>query len=276
MTWQALKKMFTFKDASAEKGENPLHNGNSGPNDHKAHIIQNMLPFFEQPVENVMTPRADIDWIDLNQSFSKVKKYVLKSTHNYFPLCQHDLDKVVGRISLKRILLSQDNLDTLKLEKFMDPILFVSPSISCADLLVKMKQEKNHMAIVVDEFGGVDGLVTLSDLAQKVIGETDPDGDHAIDPPVHHKDGTITVDGRMLIEKLEEEIPGLRLDNKNEDTDSVGGLILTLAGHIPARGELIKHGSGMTFEVLACDARRVKKVRLHDVKEAIQLPNAAA
>ena len=105
-----------------------------------------------------------------------------------------------------------------------------------------------------------------------MIGETDPDGDHDIDPPVHHRDGTITVDGRMLIEKLEEEIPGLRLDNKNEDTDSVGGLILTLAGHIPARGELIKHGSGMTFEILVCDARRVKKVRLHDVQEAIQLP----
>lgn len=275
MAWKALKKLLLFKDAS-DAAEKSTPNGGLSIDAHKIHILQNMLPFFEQPVENVMTPRANIDWIDLNQPFVKVKKYVLKSTHNYFPLCQHDLDKVVGRISLKRILLSQDNLDTLKLEKFTDPILFVSPSISCADLLVKMKQEKNHMAIVVDEFGGVDGLVTLSDLAQKVIGETDPDGDHDIDPPVHHKDGTITVDGRMLIEKLEEEIPGLRLDNKNEDTDSIGGLILTLAGHIPARGELIKHGSGMTFEILACDARRVKKVRLHDVQEAIQLPNAAA
>lgn len=126
------------------------------------------------------------------------------------------------------------------------------------------------MAIVVDEFGGVDGLVTLSDLAQKVIGETDPDMEHDIESPIHHKDGSITVDGRMLVEDLQENVPGLVLQDKDEDTDSIGGLVSTLAGHIPARGELVKHGTGLVFEVLVCDARRVKKVRLHHVKEAIQ------
>ena len=237
--------------------------------DDKLEILKKMLPFFERPVTGVMTPRADIDWIDLNQPFSKVQKYVLKSSHNYFPVCQHDLDKVVGRISLKRVLLSKENLETAKLEKFAEPILYVSPSMSCLDLMVRMRQEKNHMAIVIDEFGGVDGLVTLSDLAQKVIGETDPDGDHDIEASIHHKDGTITVDGRMLVEKLQEEVPGLILQDKNDDTDSVGGLVSTLAGRIPSRGELVKHGTGLIFEVLTCDARRVKKVRLHHVKEAL-------
>ena len=266
-----IKKFFKSKDSQvSQEGILSLDAEAEGPDQEKIEILKKMLPFFERTVTSVMTPRADIDWIDLDQPFPKVQKYVLKSSHNYFPLCQHDLDKVVGRISLKRVLLSKEDLETLKLEKHAEPIMFVSPSMTCLDLMIRMRQEKNHMAIVVDEFGGVDGLVTLSDLAQKVIGETDPDMEHDIEPSVHHKDGSITVDGRMLVEDLQDEVPGLILQDKDEDTDSVGGLVSTLAGHIPARGELVKHGTGLVFEVLVCDARRVKKVRLHHVKEAIK------
>ena len=272
-----FKSLLQFKDPQSQKESLlALDAESESPDQEKINILKKMLPFFEQTVTSVMTPRADIDWIDLNQPFPKVQKYVLKSSHNYFPLCQHDLDKVVGRVSLKRVLLSKEDLDTLKLEKHAEPILFVSPAMTCLDLMIRMRQEKNHMAIVVDEFGGVDGLVTLSDLAQKVIGETDPDMAQDIEAAIHHKDGTITVDGRMLVEKLQEEVPGLVLQTKDEDTDSVGGLVSTLAGHIPSRGELIKHGSGLVFEVLVCDARRVKKVRLHHVREAIKVDSASS
>ena len=201
---------------------------------------------------------------------AKVHKYVLKSSHNTFPACRHDLDKVVGKISLKKVLLSEENLQKVKLEKHIDPVLFVSPSMSCTDLILKMKQSKNYMAVVVDEFGGVDGLVTLSDISEKIIGEVDLDQLSEVTPVIVHKDHTLTVDGRMLLEDLEREIPGLSLQDKANDSDTIGGLVSTLAGHIPARGELIKHGSGLVFEVLVCDARRIKKLRLHHVNEAIK------
>lgn len=233
-------------------------------------MIKNVLPLFELPVQEVMTPRADIDWIDLEQPIAKVHKYVLKSSHNTFPVCRHDLDKVAGKISLKKVLLSEENLQKVKLEKYIDPVLFVSPSLSCTDLILKMKQSKNYMAVVVDEFGGVDGLVTLSDISEKVIGEVDLDQLSEVTPVIMHKDHTMTVDGRMLVEDLEKELPGLVLQKKANDSDTIGGLVSSLAGHIPARGELIKHGSGLVFEVLACDARRIKKLRLHHVDQAIQ------
>lgn len=234
----------------------------------KKEMLQNILPLFELPIHDIMTPRADIDWVDLEQPLSKVQKYVLKSPHNTFLVCRHDLDKVAGKISLKKILLSEESLHKVKLEKYLEPVLFVSPSLSCADLIFKMKQSKNYMAVVVDEFGGVDGLVTLSDVSEKVIGEVDLDNLSEVAPLIFHKDQTVTVDGRMLLEDLERQIPGLLLQDKANGADTIGGLVSGLAGHIPARGELIKHGSGLVFEVLACDARRIKKIRLHHVRES--------
>jgi CBS domain containing-hemolysin-like protein len=264
-----------FKFWWKEKKDNPHHSTESlSPHtfsegdQQKIALMQNILPLFELPVQEIMTPRADIDWIDLEQPIAKVHKYVLKSSHNTFPVCRHDLDKVAGKISLKKVLLSEENLQKVKLEKHIDPVLFVSPSLSCTDLIFKMKQSKNYMAIVVDEFGGVDGLVTLSDISEKVVGEVDLDQLSEVSPVIIHKDHTLTVDGRMTVEDLMRELPGLSLQDKANSADTIGGLVSTLAGHIPARGELIKHGSGLVFEVLACDARRIKKLRLHHVDEA--------
>lgn len=257
-------------DQSMQSGESSCLHGFAVEDQPKIAVIQNILPLFDLPVHEVMTPRADIDWIDLEQPVSKVHKYVLKSSHNTFPACRHDLDKIVGKISLKKVLLSEENIEKVKLEKYIEPILFVSPSLSCMDLIFKMKESKNYIAVVVDEFGGVDGLVTLSDISEKIIGEVDLDQLSEVTPMVVHKDHTITLDGRMTLEDLEREVPGLILQDKNGDTDTIGGLVSSLAGHIPARGELIKHGSGLVFEVLACDARRIKKLRLHHINEAVK------
>lgn len=256
------------KNRITEEQKGSSHQDYREIDEKKMGIVQNVLPLFELPVHEIMTPRADIDWIDLEQPITKVHKYVLKSSHNTFPACRHDLDKVIGKISLKKVLLSEDGLQKIKLEKYVEPVLFVSPSLSCTDLIFKMKQSKNYMAVVVDEFGGLDGLVTLSDISEKVIGEADLDQLSEVAPIVFHKDHTLTVDGRMTLEDLAREVPELRLQGKANDSDTIGGLVSSTAGHIPARGELIKHGSGLVFEVLACDARRIKKLRLHHVKKA--------
>jgi len=265
--WKSLWSQKESQKDSSIKGS-PATADLSDEESEKLEILKKSLPLFEKPVCEIMTPRADIDWVDLDQDFSKVHKYVLRSSHNYFPVGQHDLDKLIGRISLKKILLSEEDTKTIKLEKYIEPVLFVSPSLSCVDLIIKMKKMKNHMAVVVDEFGGVDGLVTLNDISQEVIGEIDSDQSSEISPLLVHKDGTVTVDGRMPLENIEQEIPGLVLQDKSDGAETIGGLVSSLAGHIPARGELIKHGSGLTFEVLVCDARRIKKLRLHNVVEA--------
>lgn len=256
------------KDHVKNAGERQSEAHSEQIDEKKQEMIRNILPLFDLPIHELMTPRADIDWVDLEQPLSKVQKYVLKSPHNTFLACRHDLDKVAGKISLKKIILSEESLQKVKLEKYLEPVLFVSPSLSCTDLIFKMKHSKNYMAVVVDEFGGVDGLVTLSDISEKIIGEADLDQLSEVTPIVFHKDHTLTVDGRMTLEDLAREVPGLSLQDKANSTDTVGGLVSSLVGHIPARGELIKHGSGLMFEVLACDARRIKKLRLHQVNEA--------
>jgi magnesium and cobalt transporter len=266
---EKIKSLFSLKkDPLKKAGERQSDSHPDQIDEKKQEMIQNILPLLDLQTQEIMTPRADIDWVDLEQPLSKVQKYVLKSPHNTFLACRHDLDKVAGKISLKKILLSEESLQKVKLEKYLEPVLFVSPSLSCTDLIFKMKHSKNYMAVVVDEFGGVDGLVTLSDISEKIIGEVDLDQLSEVAPIIFHKDHTLTVDGRMTLEDLAREVPGLSLQDKTNSTDTIGGLVSSLAGHIPARGELIKHGSGLTFEVLACDARRIKKLRLHHVGEA--------
>ncbi len=228
-------------------------------------LLRNIAKFLHIPIKDVMTPRADIIWIDIDKPFIKARKELLKYPYSSFPVCRHDLDKILGGLHMRDIASSFESKD-FSIEKYLKSVLFVAPSLSCNDLLIKMREEKIYMAIVVDEFGGVDGLVTLSDIVEKIIGDMDLEEHKEVEPLIRNADHTAIVDGRMPVPDFEEEFgPVMTTREREKDPETVGGWVMTVAGHVPVRGELIKHQSGIVFEVLTCDARRVKRVKVHNL-----------
>ena len=146
----------------------------------------------------------------------------------------------------------------------MRPLLVVPPSMRVLDLLLEMRVTRKRMAIVVDEFGGTDGLVTIEDLVEEIVGELEDEHDRAGQPQlVEHPDGTIEADGRIYLEELEEKL-GLELlaGEDRDEADTLGGLIFTLVDRVPTRGEIVTHPAGLEFEVLDADPRRIKRVRI--------------
>jgi CBS domain containing-hemolysin-like protein len=148
------------------------------------------------------------------------------------------------------------------------PVLFVAPSMRVLDLLLEMRQSRVHMALVVDEFGGIDGLITIEDLVEEIVGEIIDEHDIEEGPKLTTRaDGTLLADARTTIEEFEERVgPVLSDEEREEDIDPLGGLVFSLAGRVPSRGELLKHPpSGISFEVLQADPRRIKRLRVRDV-----------
>jgi CBS domain containing-hemolysin-like protein len=146
----------------------------------------------------------------------------------------------------------------------MRPILVVPPSMRVLDLLLEMRATRNRMAVVVDEFGGTDGLVTIEDVVEQLVGELEDEHDRTTAPKlVENPDGTIDADGRVDLEALEERL-GLELlaEDDRDEADTLGGLILFLVDRVPTRGEVLTHPNGLQFEVVEADPRRIKRVRI--------------
>jgi CBS domain containing-hemolysin-like protein len=149
-------------------------------------------------------------------------------------------------------------------------VLFVAPSVPILDLLVQMRQARTHIAMVADEFGGIDGLVTIEDLIEEIVGEIEDEHDVADEPRLAERaDGTLIADARTPIEALEEH-QGVRLrpSGEQEEVDTLGGLVSSLAGRVPTRGEVIPHPSGIEFEVLDADPRKIKRLRVRRSPDA--------
>jgi CBS domain containing-hemolysin-like protein len=142
--------------------------------------------------------------------------------------------------------------------------LFVVPSVPVLDLLLQMRQARMHLALVVDEYGGIDGLVTIEDLVETITGDISDEHDEVAAPQlVERTDGLIDLDARTPIEVFEEKLGAvLTEDEREQDIDTVGGLVFTLAGRVPAKGELVSHASGLEFRVLEADPRRIRRLRV--------------
>jgi CBS domain containing-hemolysin-like protein len=145
-------------------------------------------------------------------------------------------------------------------------VLFVAPSMRVLDLLLEMRRTRLHMALVVDEFGGVDGLVTIEDLVEEIVGEIEDEHDVDEGPKlVPSSDGTLLADARATIEEFEQRVGAVLSAEERSGIDTLGGLVFALAGRVPNRGELVSHPSGLEFEVLDADPRRVKRVRVRNI-----------
>ena len=220
-------------------------------------------------VEDVSIPKADIvavfDKITKDELFDTFKNTALTR----LPVYENTLDNPLGFVHFKDFILksnSDDNITPFVVNKILRTLLFVPPSMSLGVLLAKMQAERTHMALVIDEYGGVDGLVTIEDLIEQVVGDIEDEHDEANQNEWFlEKPGQYLATAKTSLRDFKEET-GLDLTNEAsidaEEIDTFGGLVFILAGRVPVRGEIVPHPHGMEFEIVEADPRRVKKIRL--------------
>ena len=233
-------------------------------------LIGNILKVHDRTAADAMVPRVDIVALDVETSFPEVVKFMVEQGHSRVPVYRETLDNVIGFVHAKDLLGPAAERRETKLSLILRKVLFVAPSVPILDLLVQMRQARTHIAMVADEFGGVDGLVTIEDLIEEIVGEIEDEHDVADEPRLAERaDGTLIADARTPIEALEER-QGVRLrpSGEQEEVDTLGGLVSSLAGRVPKRGEVIAHPSGIEFEVLDADPRKIKRLRVRRSPDA--------
>jgi magnesium and cobalt transporter len=233
-------------------------------------LIGNILKVHDRNAADVMVPRVDIVALDAEQPFAEVVKCMVENGHSRVPVYRETLDDVIGFVHVKDVLAPVADRRPARLDRLLRKVLFVAPSLPILDLLVQMRQARTHIAMVVDEFGGIDGLVTIEDLIEEIVGEIEDEHDVAEAPTlIERPDGTIIADARLSIDALEEHHgTQLRPAGEEESVDTLGGLVFMLAGRVPKRGEVITHPDGIEFEVLDADPRRVKRLRVRGLPAA--------
>ena len=237
-------------------------------------IVDQAEAFKTLRVDDVMTPRADIVAVEISSPFADLLARFIEAEHTRMPIYRETLDDPVGQVHIKDVfkLLADEALrpaaDEPVLRRLRREILYVPGSMRAADLLVRMQASRMHMALVIDEFGGTDGLVTLEDVIEAVVGEIDDEYDEVAPAQVIARPGgLIDADGRAPLEDLEHMLgASLAPPDLEEDIDTVAGLVGVLAGRVPQRGEVISHPDGFEFEITDADPRRVKRVRIRKVE----------
>lgn len=235
---------------------------------HEKALISNVLKLRDTTVIDVMIPRADIAAIEVNASKDDLMALLAEKQHSRIPVYRDTMDDVLGSVHIKDILSVVAANQELHLKSMIRPVPIVSPSLPVLDLLLKMQSDKKHMVLVVDEYGGIDGLATIGDVIEAIVGEFDDEFDHETAPQIIQKsDGSIMADARASIEDFEEMHGEILSEEEREEVDTLGGLVFYTASRIPARGEVIKHDSGMVFEILDADQRRVNRLRIRNIPE---------
>ena len=264
------RAMGLFRPRSAENVRETLEEliedrtGSETPiDDHERILLGNVLRLRDVTTQDVMVPRADIVAVDVRTDIKTLIDIFTESGHSRLPVFRRTLDDVIGMVHHKDVLHYAHQGQSLSLSHLIRRVLFVSPSMRALDLLLEMRLKRIHMALVVDEFGGIDGLATIEDVVEQIVGEINDEHDTDPDPDLKvGEDGMIMADGRTLISRFEELVGPVLSDEEREEVDTLGGLVFSLAGRVPARGEVIVHPAGMEFEIVEADPRRVKRMRV--------------
>jgi magnesium and cobalt transporter len=230
---------------------------------HERLLIQNILRLRETTADDVMIPRADIVAMRADLTLDQAIEQIRGDGHSRLPVYREQLDDIIGMVHVKDVFAYVGRPDAFSLEAILRKPLMVAPRIRVLDLMLQMRQQRMHMALVVDEYGGIDGLVTIEDLVETITGEIDDEHDDEEAPMVTERpDGALDLNARLPVADFEKRMgPILSEDERDADIDTVGGLVFTLAGRVPAKGEVISHPSGLEFRILDADARRIRRLR---------------
>jgi magnesium and cobalt transporter len=227
-------------------------------------LIANVLRLRGMTADDVMVPRADIVAMRVDVTLDEAITQIRTEGHSRLPVYREQLDDVLGMVHIKDVFAYVGRPEEFKLEAVLRRPLMVAPQVPLLDLLLQMRQARMHLALVVDEYGGIDGLVTIEDLVEEIVGDISDEHDEVLGPMVTERgDGTLDIDARLPIEDFEARLgENLTEDERNADIDTIGGLVFTLAGRVPAKGEVLGHPSGAEFRVLEADARRIRRLRV--------------
>ena len=255
----------SVRDELSELIENS-NKTNDSFDDHESALLRNILDLKDLTAESLMVPRADIVSIDLTENIDSVMSHICSANHSRLPVHNGSMDLILGMIHIKDLMPHLLEGSKPDLEKLMRPVLYVSPSIWVMDLLHEMRLKRRHLALVVDEFGGVDGLVTIEDLVEEIVGEIEDEHDEMEMPRFELiEDDSAIADARLELEDLEKLVGPLVDVEEREEIDTVAGLVFQLAGRVPVKGEVIRHPCGLEFEVLEGDPRRITLLRIDGI-----------
>ncbi len=227
-------------------------------------FLRNILKLRDLTANDVKVPRADIVAVEIDTSLSDLVTLMGGKAHSRVPVYRETLDDAVGMVHIKDVLACWDASAPFELSNIVRKVLFVAPSMPMLELLLQMRASRTHMALVVDEFGGIDGLITIEDLVEEIVGEIEDEHDTEAAPEMAERaDGAIEADARVEIEAFEQRVgPVLTAEERDDDIDTLGGLVFAIAGRVPGRGEVVRHASGIEFEILDADPRRIKRLKV--------------
>lgn len=281
-----LKKVFPFTDKTNRHITIDLQKENLGVNDlvdisdssqsddfittHEKLLLSNILKLRDIKVIDAMIPRADMIAIAQNAPPEELFDLIVKQPVSRIVVYNETLDHILGTLHIKDVLACVAYNKEIIIEDLVNNVPFVSPGMPILDVILEMRSTQRHMAIIVDEYGGVDGLVTINDVIEMIVGEIDDE--HGSQDPILavQEDGSIIADARYEIEDFEEEYGQLLNESEREEIETLGGLVYKIAGRIPARGEIIKHSSGMVFEILEADPRSIQRMRIRNITKENQ------
>ncbi len=231
-------------------------------------LIANILELRHVTVEDIMVPRVDVVAVEIGISLPELVHFIGQQPHSRIPVYRDTLDDVAGVVHIKDVLgwAANGNAKAFRLASLLRKVLFVAPSMRVLDLLLEMRMTRVHMALVVDEYGGVDGLVTIEDLVEEIVGEIEEEHDKREVPVmIERADGSVEASARTPIEDFENRFGPVLSPGEREEFDTLGGLVYSIAGRVPLRGELIRHPSGLEFEVMEGDPRRIRRLRIRNI-----------
>jgi CBS domain containing-hemolysin-like protein len=257
-----MEELIEEREESRRDGDRQAHRDDFSAQERA--VLGNVLKLRDKTADDVMVPRADIMAMPEDFTLNQAIRLIQRDGHSRYPVYRGQLDEIVGMVHIKDVFASIGNEASFDLKSILRKPLFTVPSVPVLDLLLQMRMARIHMALVVDEYGGIDGLVTIEDLVETIVGDISDEHDEDVSPQMQERpDGTIELDARMPVETFEKKLGAvLTEEERAADIDTVGGLVFTLAGRVPARGELVSHSSGLEFRVLDADPRRIRRLRV--------------
>ena len=265
-----IKKLLSSENTKEEIlnyiAKSDIKDSNEFEDNNEKSLINNIINLKTKNVENIMVPRAEIISIEKNQSIDEIMQIIDEETHSRMPVYEKNLDNVLGFFHIKDLIQSIPD-KKFKMNKILREILYVAPKSPILDLLKRMRSSRIHIGLVVDEFGGVDGLVTIEDLVEEIVGEIEDehDAEDYENMPSKINDNTIIVDASFKIINLE-KILGIEIKlDSDQEIDTVGGMLFFIANKVPKNKEIYNYKNQLKFKVISASARRIISLEIQKI-----------